>query len=506
MSTMIWKPVAVLVIALALMLIMGPDVYAETPTGEGPFDTMAPTGEWMKLESGEYDWYSFHFDYDADDANEPVEIQMYAEPYASATLTVRNQEQIDQWVRDGEHMHFGCCTMVDRDKNDDGFADYAEWAGSLRESGTYYIVVEHAKDVAEPAYYRFDISGKNLSFPSEAEAVMVDAAAVEANTPAEALAPVALASVAGSGPDYALVPTGAWTELMPDAKHWYVFDFDYDEDIQKPVGIRLYGEPYENVVLSVRNAEQADLWRKEGEHEHFGCCNMVDVDKDDNGLLDYAQWEGSLRESGRYFIVVEPAEGTKGPSYYRFTMTGDNLTFPRLVEESAGVVVPIAEPKPAPEPAALAEPMMEATEPAGLMGTGPDFPMKPTETWMELANGEQHWYKFFYDDDDDYTQPVTIHMFSDPREATILTVRNGEQADMWRRDGENLHFGCCTPAKIGGGDEEGDEEVNEKDLAYAQWSADLTESGEYFIVIEHAEDQEESGFYRFEIRGNGVTF
>jgi hypothetical protein len=91
---------------------------------------------------------------------------------------------------------------------------------------------------------------------------------------------------------------------------------------------------------------------------------MVDVDKDDNGLLDYAQWEGSLRESGRYFIVVEPAEGTKGPSYYRFTMTGDNLTFPRLVEESAGVVVPIAEPKPAPEPAALAEPMMEATEPA----------------------------------------------------------------------------------------------------------------------------------------------
>jgi hypothetical protein len=53
---------------------------------------------------------------------------------------------------------------------------------------------------------------------------------------------------------------------MPDAKHWYVFDFDYDEDIQKPVGIRLYGEPYENVVLSVRNAEQADLWRKEGEH------------------------------------------------------------------------------------------------------------------------------------------------------------------------------------------------------------------------------------------------
>ena len=53
MSTMIWKPVAVLVIALALVLVMGPNVYAETPTGEGPFDTMAPTGEWLKLESGD---------------------------------------------------------------------------------------------------------------------------------------------------------------------------------------------------------------------------------------------------------------------------------------------------------------------------------------------------------------------------------------------------------------------------------------------------------------------
>ena len=119
---------------------------------------------------------------------------------------------------------------------------------------------------------------------------------------------------------------------------------------------------------------------------------------------------GKPRESGRYYIVIEPAEGTKTASDHPFTLTGDNLTFPRLVEETAGVVTTVAEPKPAPEPVAMAEPVMEAAEPAGLMGTGPDFAMKPTEEWMQLEKDQQHWYKFNYDDDDDYTMPVIIHI------------------------------------------------------------------------------------------------
>jgi hypothetical protein len=505
---MVWKPVLVFTVILVLMLTGVTAVFADPPSGEGPFDTMAPSGEWMTLKPGEYDWYSFYFDYDSSDdaVHEPIEIRMFAEPYASATLTVRNQEQIDEWVRDGKHMHFGCCTMVDRDKNDDGLADYAEWAGTLRESGTYYIVVEHAKDLAKDAHYRFDISGENLSFPAAAKSLTVEAAPTAVEAPAAALAPVALTEMAGSAPDYALVPTGAWTELAADAEHWYVFDFDYDKEIDKPVSIRLFNEPYEDVVLTVRNAEQADLWRRDGKAEHFGCCSLVDVDNDGDGKLDYSEWAGSLRESGRYYIVIEPAEGTKTASYYRFTLTGDNLTFPRLVEETAGVVTTVAEPKPAPEPVAMAEPVMEAAEPAGLMGTGPDFAMKPTEEWMQLEKDQQHWYKFKYDDDDDYTMPVIIHMFTNPSDAAILTVRNGDQAEAWRQDGENLHFGCCTAAKTSTGDEEGDEKIDEKDLAYAQWSADLTESGEYFIVIEHAKNVDEPGFYRFEISGDGVAF
>ncbi len=34
----------------------------------------------------------------------------------------------------------------------------------------------------------------------------------------------------------------------------------------------------------------------------------------------------------------------------------------------------------------------------------------------------------------------------------------------------------------------------------------LTESGEYYIVIEHAKNVDEPGFYRFEISGDGVAY
>jgi hypothetical protein len=49
MSRKIRRSVVVLAVTLVLLMIGVAPVYAETPSGEGPFDTMAPTGEWMKL-------------------------------------------------------------------------------------------------------------------------------------------------------------------------------------------------------------------------------------------------------------------------------------------------------------------------------------------------------------------------------------------------------------------------------------------------------------------------
>jgi hypothetical protein len=330
------------------------------------------------------------------------------------------------------------------------------------------------------------------------------AVAAQADEPTATIAPVLLAELAGTGPDFALPPTGAWTELKSGEYHWYVFDFDYDSDSMEPVKIKLYNEPYQSATLTVRNADQAQLWRDEGEQVHFGCCSLVDVDKNDDGYLDYGEWEGSLRESGRYYIVLEHARDMAEPAFYRFTISGENLSFPLLGDEMVMAALESAMPE---EPIAASAPAMA---PSDMMGTGPDFAMAPTDEWMELDTGQYHWYKFEYNDDDDWTEPVTIKLFSQPDDLAVLTVRNGDQAELWRQDGEHAHFGCCVRPEFTTRETNVDD-IDEDQLAeesyqnaYASWSGDLGASGTYYIVVEHAKNSTEPAFYRFEMSGDGL--
>jgi hypothetical protein len=318
------KGVTIIVLVLTVILLWAGPVAAQAPQGTGPDEPLIPTGQWTEIESGDYHWYAFHFDYDADRVADPIEIRLYAEPYDIATLTVRNEEQADLWRADGEQAHFGCCTMVDEDKDEDGKADYAIWAGTLRSSGTYYIVVEHARNVSEPVAYRFTMSGRGFSFPTAAPAPAPAAAAPVVTAPT----PITLAGLNGTGPDYALAPTGETTLIKEGEYHWYAFKFDYDEDaVMTPVEIRFYDWPADGATLTVRNAAQAEQWRQEGEQEHFGCCTLVEEDADDDGIADYAVWAGNLRESGTYYIVVEHAKNMHEPVTYHFELTGDGVSY-----------------------------------------------------------------------------------------------------------------------------------------------------------------------------------
>ena len=315
------------VVLLASALLAAGVVLAQE---SGPNAPLAPTGEWTRITPGELQWYAFQFDYD-EDVDEPVVIRLYAEPYESTVLTVRNQDQIKLWMDEGETEHIGCCTNVDRDANHDGKMDYMQWAGALRESGTYYIVAETAKGVTEPAYYRFVVEGKNLSMLEAAEAAAVEAAAapepVMASVPAAEEAPIAFEGMQGSSPFFAMQPVDTWVELKEGQLHWYAFDFDFDEDWTIPAQVKLYAEPGGGAILTLVNAEQARTWELDGELTHFGCCTNVDEDKNDDGVMDYAVWEGQLRSSGRYYIVVEHAKNIDGPVFYRFDMTGEGLRF-----------------------------------------------------------------------------------------------------------------------------------------------------------------------------------
>jgi 5-hydroxyisourate hydrolase-like protein (transthyretin family) len=481
------KGMVVIVFFFIIALVGAGPAAAQAPQGGGPDEAMVPTGAWTEIKSGEYHWYKFHFDYDADRVAKPVEIRMYAEPYDGAILTVRNEEQAQLWRTEGEQEHFGCCTMVDVDRNDDGKSDYAVWAGTLRSSGDYYIVVEHAKSMTQPAMYRFTVSGEGLSFPMAKPAPAAAPAKAAEPTKVE---PRMMTGLEGTGPDYAMVPNGEWTAIDEGAYHWYAFYFDYDADrMAEPIEIRLYTDRFDGATLTVRNAEQAQLWRDEGEHQHFGCCTMVDVDKDKDGNADYAVWAGTLRSSGTYYIVVEHARNMTGPVMYRFTMSGKGFSFPSMAA------------KPVAPPAAAAPAAPEPIKPivlTGLNGTGPDYALAPTTDWVAIEDGQYHWYAFQFDyDEDKDMKAVEIRFYADPYEGATLTVRNEEQANLWRQDGKHEHFGCCTLVDA---DKDKDGRAD-----YALWASNLRASGTYYIVVEHTKNMSGPVMYRFELTGDGIS-
>ena len=360
MDARVWKMVMVLGTVLVFTLISVSPVVAEATSGDGPFDAMAPTEEWQTLDSGQYRWYVFHFDRVEDEMNHPIEIKMVAEPYNSALLTIRNQDQVDEWVREGEHLHFGCTTMVNEDADVNGKPDYQQWAGALTASGDYYLVVEHARDVSEQANYQFTINGHDITFPTleavEAEPVaslepepvaMADEGTMDENLTTETFAltiepAAAAAELMGTGPDFAMAPTGAWTELKAGEYHWYKINYDYDDDWTEPMTIELYSDPLDAAVLTVRNGHQAELWRQDGTHEHFGCCVRPEVtsqvesddEDDEEGLmidetekLAEAIWSAHMTESGEYYLVVEHAKNSTEPTFYRFDIAGQGVGF-----------------------------------------------------------------------------------------------------------------------------------------------------------------------------------
>lgn len=126
--------------------------------GSGPDFAMKPAADYVGLASGQAHWYAFKYDYDGKVDN--IIVRIYAEPKGSAFFTIRTPEQAQLWRSTGETAFCGCDT-ADKLAKDDQFKS---WAGHFDGSGTYYIVVEHAKNTSAMSYYRLVIEGKNISY------------------------------------------------------------------------------------------------------------------------------------------------------------------------------------------------------------------------------------------------------------------------------------------------------------------------------------------------------
>jgi hypothetical protein len=308
-----------------------------------------------------------------------------------------------------------------------------------------------------------------------------------------ALTSLALANT--SGPDSPLVPSDDYVMIEPDEMHWYAFTYDFDDENKIPLEIKLFSDQIQNAVLTVHTQDEVDLWMRDGEMAHFGCCTVVDKDANHDGTGDYALWSGMPEISGTYYIVVEVAEGATEPLAYMFEMTGEKFTMlgeevpaaPAAVAATADVeVVPVAATVPEEAPAQV----------TGLMGSSPFFALAVSDGWTEIAPGAQHWYAFNYDFDEDWTKMPEIRFETDAINDVLLTIHNGQQAREWELGEELEHFGCCTVV---------DEDENDDNMAdYALWTGGLRSSGRYYIVVEAPEGLDGSAFYRFELTGEGI--
>lgn len=472
--------------AVMVLLLVGV-ATAATAGGTGPDDAMRPDGQWKTLTTGQQHWYMFRFDYDSARANEPVEIRIYSEPSDAAVLTVHNEQQAELWRQDGKKEHFGCCTLFNEDKNDDGKPDFALWSGALGASGKYYIIVEPAKNVTAPVQYRFEITGKGISYPSTTTPVTVAPVVV----PPAKLTEKGMGSLVGTGPDFAMSPTDEWRELKVGEYQWFKFHFGYDKArANKNIEVQLYSEPNQGAILTVRNEAQADLWRRDGKHEWFGCAMPFDRDRNSDGNPDFGLWSGQLAISGDYYLVVEHDKQIKEPVYYRMVIRGEGVSYPT-------VTVPVVKEAPVVVPVVVTQPVVD--EQMALMGTGPDFAMKPTAEWHTINSGETQWYAFrFAYDEKRANEPIEIRIYSEPFDSAVLTVHNEQQADLWRRDGKLEHFGCCTLFE--------QDKNNDGKPDFALWSGKLSVSGTYYIVVERAPNITGPVRYQFVLSGDGVSY
>lgn len=343
----------------------------------GPAEATAPPSEWVEIQPGEVHWYRFDFKYDAKadvrsvehgkaelGGMRDVEVKFFTQPAEGASLTVRTAAEARLWERDGTQEHIGCAVTrewlkdVDEDKESDANegkakkdqvhtpkdaterAAYATWCSHMVESGAYYLVVEHARNMGGPVSYKIEMLGDGISFPAMA--------AVDA--PVAAAAPeVSAAHSAADGPDFATAPPADWTQIDDGQYFWYAFRYDGKEH-KTPIDVKIWSEPQGAVMLTVRSQAQADAWKRDGAQEFFGQCTCANlpVIRDDKAEKEankgkpekdrvytasdatvaakFGNWTGSPPEHGIYYLVVEHARNVSGPVSFRIELQGEGVT------------------------------------------------------------------------------------------------------------------------------------------------------------------------------------
>lgn len=203
MLTKLWKPIAITVLGVSLLLpgatsalAAGTAPTAPTkpaasapakPVVSSPEQPLSYTSKTAEIQPGEYHWYAFK--YNQDDSNGPMSIKFTTSPDDSTTLYLLNSSQVSDWEQGNALASFGQVTpaskTVDESVSREGYCldnptyhkcldgrdnkyfsapmpepvGYSVWSGTIGASGTYYILVHRSAQAGGPGTYSFTVSG-----------------------------------------------------------------------------------------------------------------------------------------------------------------------------------------------------------------------------------------------------------------------------------------------------------------------------------------------------------
>ena len=134
------------------------------------------------------------------------------------------------------------------------------------------------------------------------------------------VAPAAMAArPTGAGPWDALIVTGAFQTLAPNASAWYYFDYSADKS-RVQVDVDTNGAS--NVGLAIYTPDQATAWLQDPTTKSVGIGSQPAASS--AAAIHDLVWLGAFRTSGRYFAVM--TNNNASPISYRLLVSGDSVT------------------------------------------------------------------------------------------------------------------------------------------------------------------------------------
>jgi dipeptidyl aminopeptidase/acylaminoacyl peptidase len=165
-------------ILLAVVVLLAGSVSATVAAaagGTGPDDALVPSDEWQPLNVKESHWYAFEY---AGDGSQ-IQIRLEVEPLESAVFEVWTPGEIERWGLGLEAEPIG------RGSADPSAAGVLLWSGNFYDTGTYYVVVEHAEGQPGTSYYLLTVSGDGVSLPESTGATAPAPTATATPAPAK---------------------------------------------------------------------------------------------------------------------------------------------------------------------------------------------------------------------------------------------------------------------------------------------------------------------------------